>query len=115
MQFAELSSGAKALRIAHIAIAGLELCGLGYVWFCALSGRRVRLLGAALATLSVEGVALGIGRGNCPLGPLQKRVGDPGPLFELVLPPRAAKAAIPVFFAIALSGAAILVLRTRGR
>ena len=113
MRFAELSSGARALRIGHVAIAGVELCGLGYVWFCAVSGRRDRLLGAALGTLSVQGVVLLIGRGNCPLGPLQTRLGDPRPLFELVLPPRAARAAIPVFVAVALSGAAILVLRMR--
>jgi hypothetical protein len=64
----------------------------------------------AAATLSVQGAALLIGRGNCPLGPLQQRLGDPNPLFELVLPPRAAKAAIPVFFAVALGGVAILFL-----
>ena len=113
MKFAELNSEAQALRIGHIAIAVVELGSLGYVWFCALSGRRDRLLGAALATLTVQGAALLIGRGNCPLGPLQERVGDPGPLFELILPPRAAKAAIPVFFAIALGGVAILALRPR--
>jgi len=115
MRFAELGCGAKALRLGHIGIAVVELGSLAYIWYCALSGRRDRLLGAALATLSVQGVALVIGRGNCPLGPLQKRLGDPGPLFELVLPPRAAKAAIPIFFVVALSGVAILALQSRWR
>jgi hypothetical protein len=113
MRFAELGSGAKALRLGHIGIAVVELGSLTYIWYCALSGRRNRLLGAAVATLSVQGAALVIGRGNCPLGPLQKRLGDPGPLFELVLPPRAAKAVIPVFFAVALGGVAILSLHRR--
>ena len=111
MQSAELSSGARALRIGHIAIALAGLSSLSYIWFCALTGRRDRVLGAALATLSVQGAALVLGRGNCPLGPLQQRLGDPEPLFELVLPPRAAKAAIPVLFAVALGGIAILALR----
>ena len=111
MQSPELSSGAKALRIAHIAIALAGLSSLAYIWFCALTGRRDRVLGAALVTLSAQGVALLIGRGNCPLGPLQHRLGDPDPLFELLLPPRAAKAAIPVLFAVALGGIAILALR----
>jgi hypothetical protein len=91
------------------------LSSLVSVWFCALTGRRDRVLGAALATLSVQGVALLIGRGNCPLGPLQKRLGDPRPLFELALPPRVAKKAIPVFFAVALGGVPILALRQRSR
>jgi hypothetical protein len=115
MRFAELGSQAKALRLGHIGIAVVELTSLIYIWYCALSGRRSRVLGAAVATLSMQGVALLIGRGNCPLGPLQKRLGDPRPLFELVLPPRAAKAAIPVFFAVALGGVAILALRPRSR
>ncbi len=113
MRLSELGGGAKALRIGHIGIAVVELGSLTYIWYCALTGRRDRLLGAAVATLSVQGVALLIGRGNCPLGPLQKRLGDPGPLFELILHPRAAKAAIPVFFAVALGGVAILALQPR--
>jgi hypothetical protein len=94
----------------HIAITVVELSSLAYLWFCALTGRRDRALRAALATLSVQGGALLIGSGNCPLGPLQQRLGDPDPLFELVLPPRAAKAAIPALLAVALGGVAILAL-----
>src|ERR1700694_5937089 len=108
-RFAELGSGAKGLRLGHIGIAVVELSSLTYLWYCALSGRRDRLLGAAVATLAVQGVALLIGHGNCPLGPLQRRLGDPDPLFELILPPRAAKAAIPVLITGALGGVAVLV------
>ena len=111
----ELNSGAKALRIGHIAIGVVGLSSLTYVWLCALTGRRDRILAAAVATLSVQGVALLIGRGNCPLGPLQQRVGDPTPLFELVLPPRAAKAAIPVLVSASLVGVGIVAARSRAR
>jgi hypothetical protein len=55
-----------------------------------------------------------IGRGNCPLGPFQARLGDPVPLFELVLPPRAAKAAIPVLFGVTVAGIAALVVLPPG-
>ena len=51
-----------------------------------------------------------MGRGNCPLGPFQARLGDPVPLFELVLSPRAAKAAIPVLAAVAVAGIAALLI-----
>ena len=78
--------GAKALRVAHIAIALAGLSSLGYVWLCALTGRRDRILGAALATLSLQSVGLLIGRGNCPLGPLQQRLGDPHPIVRVCAP-----------------------------
>jgi hypothetical protein len=92
------------------------LASLGYVWLSAATRRRDRLLAASVTMLSVEGSALAIGRGNCPFGPLQARLGDSVPLFELVLPPRAAKAAIPVLLLVTLAGfiaAALRAPRTR--
>lgn len=99
-----LGRRARALRCTHIGIAGMELGSLGYVWSCALTGRRDRLLKVCIGALVGEGIALVIGRGNCPLGPLQRRLGDPVPLFELVLPPRAAKVAVPVLAVAGLAG-----------
>ncbi len=108
-----MSNAARAVRAGHILIAGVELCCLGYLWFCAVTNRRDRRLTAAITILLGEGAALVVGRGDCPLGPLQERVGDPIPLFELVLPRRAAKAAVPVLATIAWAGLAVLVLRSR--
>jgi hypothetical protein len=45
------------------------------------------------------------------MGPLQRRLGDPVPFFELVLPPRAAKAAIPILAAVSVVGIALVVVR----
>jgi hypothetical protein len=64
-----------------------------------------------LVVLSMQGVGMVIGRGNCPLGPLQRRLGDPRPLFELILPRRAAKAVFPVLLAVTLGGVLALALR----
>jgi hypothetical protein len=62
----------------------------------------------------VQGIGVLVGRGNCPLGPIQGRLGDPIPFFELVLPPRAAKAAFPVLAALTLGGiVALPVLGSR--
>lgn len=105
---AGLPPRAVALRLAHAGVAVAELAALGYVWTCALTGRRDRRLGVCVAALAAEGVALAAGRGSCPLGPLQRRWGDPVPLFELVLPPRAAKAAVPVLAAAAVTGVAVV-------
>jgi hypothetical protein len=107
-----LSPAARVFRAAHTAIALGFLGAIAHVWRCALTGHRDRLLRVALATLAVEGTVVAANGGDCPLGGLQERVGDPIPLFELVLPPRAAKLAVPALGSIAALGAA-LALRPR--
>ena len=84
----ELSRAALAFRAGHTAIAIEQLLAIAYVWWCALTGRRDRLPRIALATLLIEGVLVVANRGDCPLGALQQRLGDPVPPFELVLSPR---------------------------
>jgi hypothetical protein len=68
-----------------------------------------------MSMLLVQGVALVAGRGNCPFGAFQRQLGDPVPMFELVLPPRAAKAAIPVLFVVAVSGMVAALVRSPSR
>jgi len=109
--WAQLAAAARGFRVAHAAWSVAGLSSLGYIWACALTGRRDRPLAAAVAFLSVEGVALVVGRGDCPFGPLQARLGDPVPLFELVLPPRAAKAAVPVLTGLTVAGLAVVAVR----
>jgi hypothetical protein len=107
-----MTAAARWLRAAHTLIAAVELTSLGYAWSCASTGRRDTALRVAVTMLVVEGVALGVGGGDCPLGPLQGRHGDPVPLFELVLPPRAAKAAVPVLAAASCLGIGVLEVRS---
>jgi hypothetical protein len=109
----KLSRAALAFRTAHAAIAVEQLLAIAYVWWCALSGRRDRLLRFAAASLIGEGALVSANRGDCPLGGLQERLGDPVPLFELVLSPRAAKRAVPTLGAIASAGLVLLVVRGR--
>lgn len=109
-----LSPAALSFRAVHAAIAVAFLSAIAYVWWCALTGRRGSLLRVAVAALAGEGVLVAAGRGDCPLGPLQERLGDPVPLFELVLSPSAARRAIPVLGAVAAAGVAGLT-RSRGR
>ena len=109
----KLSGAALAFRVFHAAIAFEQLFAIGYVWWCALRGRRGRLLRVAAASLIGEGVLVSANRGDCPLGPLQERIGDPVPLFELVLPPRAAKRAVPTLGAVAAGGLLLLLVRRR--
>lgn len=107
-----MTPAGRLLRAAHVLVAGVELASLGYVWTCALTGRRGRAMWVAVTALVAEGAALGIGRGDCPLGPLQQRLGDPVPLFELVLPRRAARAAVPALTGVACLGLAVIAARS---
>jgi hypothetical protein len=112
-----LSRRARQLRSLHNAVGIFELSCLGYLWFCALTRRRGRLLSTAVAVLLGEGVAL-VAAGECPLGRFQRRQGDDLPMFELWLGPRLARFTIPASTAIAIAGLAVLLARppkTRAR
>ena len=95
----------------HATWSVVGLATLGYIWVCAATRRRDRGLVASVAFLSVEGLALLVGRGNCPMGTLQAEWGDPVPFFELVLPPRAAKAAVPILAGATIAGFVAVALR----
>jgi hypothetical protein len=108
MSRGKLTPTAAAFRTVHAAIAAAFLLAIAYVWWCALTGRRGRLLRVAVTALGCEGLLVAANHGDCPLGGLQQRVDDPVPLFELVLSPRAARRAVPVLGAVAAAGVALL-------
>ena len=103
-----LSPTAVAFRAAHAVIAVGFLAAIGDVWMAAITGRRGPLLRLSVTALVTEGVVVTANGGDCPLGGLQDRMGDPVPLFELVLSPRAAKRAVPVLGMVAAAGIALL-------
>ncbi len=111
VRWATLSRPAKAYRVFHAVWSVVGLASLGYIWACAAMRRRDRRLLASMAFLSIEGVGLIVGGGDCPVGPLQAQMGDPVPFFELVLPPRAAKAAVPILAVVSVAGFLAVALR----
>jgi hypothetical protein len=112
LEAASLPWAARAYRVAHLAWGVAQLAGLGRVWASALGRPRDGWFWPSVAFLGVQGAGLVAGRGDCPMTPVQRRLGDPLPMFELVLPSRAAKAAVPVLAVIAVVG---LVLAVRPR
>ena len=111
VSWSTLPAPARAFRVVHAAWSIVGLASLGYIWASALSRRRDRRLAAAITFLLVEGGALAVGRGNCPMGPRQAEWGDPVPFFELVLPPRAAKAAVPLLAFATVAGLVAIAFR----
>ena len=103
-----------AWRAGHALITLGFLASIGYVWWCAIARRRDRLLRWAIAGLVGEGAVVAANHGDCPLAPLGERVGDPVPLFELVLGQRAAKVAIPVLGVVTAAGVGLLAARRPG-
>ena len=101
-------------RGVHALIAVGFLCSIAYIWWCAISGRRGPLLRYSIGALAAEGLLVAANHGDCPLGPLGDRIGDPVPLFDLVVPPRAARLAVPVLGAVASAGVILLAIRSRG-
>ena len=110
----DLPFSALGFRIAHVLWGIVELGALAQVWRSALLRTRGRYLWPSMTLLLMQGAALLIGRGNCPFGPFQRQLGDPVPMFELVLPPRAARAAIPALFIVAVAGMVAALLRPPG-
>jgi hypothetical protein len=111
MTWSQLPAPAKAFRIAHALWGVVSMAALSYIWTCAALRRRDSALAASVGWLLIEGGALVVGRGNCPAGPLQRELGDPKPLFELILPPRAAKAAIPILAGVTIAGLVAVAAR----
>jgi hypothetical protein len=106
-----LSPTARAFRAGHAAIAAAFVGAIAYIWWCAITGRRDRRLRLAVAAIVTEGACVAANHGDCPLGPLQARSGDPIPLFELVLSPTAARRAVPTLGLITAAGLILLVRR----
>jgi hypothetical protein len=79
------------------------------------SDRQIPNSAESIAFLSIQGAGLIVGGGDCPMGPLQAQIGDPVPFFELVLPPRAAKAAVPILAGVSVAGLLAVALRHPSR
>jgi hypothetical protein len=109
--WAELSFSARLFRLAHGTWGAFNLIGLALVWRAGITRRRDKRVYASAALLLSEGAALVVGRGDCPFGPFQQSLGDPVPMFEWFLPPRAAKAAIPALTIVTVAGLLFMWLR----
>ena len=101
-----------ASRVAHGLVSAVFLVCIALVYVGAWRGEAGTITLVAVAALVTEGALVVLSGGNCPLGPALRRLGDDTPFFELLLPPRAAKLAIPVLAAVTTLGIVLLAART---
>ncbi|UCG82676.1 MAG: hypothetical protein JSW38_10885 [Dehalococcoidia bacterium] len=79
------------IRSIHALIALVMFAAIGVVYYSAVSQEYDLLLYLALVALFIEGVAITLNKGDCPLSYLQRKYGDDKTFFELFLPKRIAK------------------------
>jgi len=100
--------------VLHGLISGFFLACIARVLVDAGRRRVSRTTVAAVGALAAEGLLVGLSGGDCPLGPFFRRRGDDTPFFGLLLPPGAAKLAVPVLGMVSAAAVVALVVRTRG-
>lgn len=110
----DLGARARIWRTVHAMWSAAQLACLGLIWSRVARRRRDPALWASVGFLLLEGGALVVGRGNCPMGTLQEEWGDPVPFFELILPRRAAKAAVPILAVVSVAAIAGVAFRAPG-
>ncbi|RJR15015.1 hypothetical protein C4579_03025 [Candidatus Microgenomates bacterium] len=100
------------LRIIHTLFAVYFILCIGYIYYAAITATIDLFLGIAIFSLCLEGfLVFVLNKGHCPLAPLQAKLNDPVPFFNLFLPDRLAKKAIPFFTVVMVLGLLFLVLR----
>lgn len=111
---ARISKTVMASRLAHGLVSVLFLSCIAIVYAGVWRAEAGPITIAALAALMLEGLLVLLSRGNCPLGPLFRRLGDEKPFFELLLPPRAARFTVPVLTWVTLASVVLLDVRLAG-
>lgn len=100
------------LRSVHAAFAIYFIICVFCIFYSAITLQINFLLKLALISLFVEGLLVFIlNKGHYPLAPLQRKLNDPIPFFNLFLPDYLAKKAIPFFTGLTFLGLIILAVR----
>ncbi len=101
------------IRLLHGALTAFFLTCIGYVYYAALRQRGGRLLFGAIGALTIEGAVFLSNGGDCPLGAVHRRYGDDRDFFELLMPRRFSKRAVPVLGVVTITGVILALARKR--
>lgn len=98
------------VRTVHGLITLIFLSCIFYIYYAAFTNSRSLLAYIAVALIVIEGIVVSLNGGNCPLGVIHSKVGDDKAFFELFLPKRQAKMAVPFLGFVAFLGILFLFL-----
>jgi len=79
------------VRSIHTLVALVMIASMAVVYYSAISKTYNVLLYLASGALLIEGIAITLNKGDCPLSYLQRKYGDDKTFFELFLPRNIAK------------------------
>lgn len=113
MSSPKINKSIIALRVAHGILTIYFAFCLLYLYIVGFTGVVNEVLFMlAVLSLAIEGMALfAFNEGDCPLIHIQRKIGDDKPFFELLLPRRLAKQAIPVFAGLTIISLLLLLFR----
>ena len=97
------------IRIVHAGFALLFIACIIFIYYCAITRLASPWLYPATIILLIEGIAVGLNKGDCPLGPIHLRYGDDKGFFGLFLPARILPYVIPGLAVIAAVGFLLLL------
>ena len=100
------------LRILHGAFALYFISCIVVIYITVFTLQLNILFYISILSLVIEGILVFVlNGGDCPLIHIQKKFDDPVPFFNLFLPDKLAKKAVPFFSWITFLGIALLVMR----
>lgn len=99
------------VRLLHSFFAVLFMACLGIIYYFGITAKPSPLILPATALLILEGSLLWLNKGNCPLEPLHRKLGDDKGFFGLFLPAAWLPYVIP-FFVITTCIGFLLLLKT---
>ena len=92
------------IRSIHGAITLFFLSCIAYIYYAALTDQQTVVGYAAIGLILIEGCVVLLNDGDCPLGTVHKKYGDEKDFFELFMPKRFSKRAIPVLSIVSVVG-----------
>ena len=98
------------IRAIHSLLATILISSIMLLFYFALTDTFVVWTYLAVGALILEGVAVLINRGNCPLTPWHRKFGDEKGFFNLILPASWTPHASPVLSVIAAIGFVLLII-----